>query len=101
MRTPQTASTSMPRVTPTAMPTTLLLPCTSKYQTAECLNFQETSYYYLYNSCHNAHELTEHINIYGHKYTPVLLIMAALRNRAGHYIFALWFLSFFLLFFLA
>ena len=28
-------------------------------------------------------------------------IMAALCNRAGHYIFALWFLSIFLLFFLA
>jgi len=31
-----------------------------------------------------------------------MLFMAALWNRAGHYIFALWFLSFFfLLFFLA
>jgi len=30
-----------------------------------------------------------------------LLIMAALWNRAGHYIFALWFFFFFLLLFLA
>jgi len=29
------------------------------------------------------------------------LIMAALRRRCGHYIFALWFLSIFLSFFLA
>jgi len=28
---------------------------------------------------------------------PVLLVMAALCNRAGHYIFALWLLSFFFL----
>jgi len=29
-----------------------------------------------------------------------IVVMAALWNRAGHYIFALWFLSFFFLFFL-
>ena len=29
---------------------------------------------------------------------PLLLVMAALWNRAGHYIFALWFLSFFFFF---
>jgi len=36
-------------------------------------------------------------------FTPIiyLFIMAALWNRAGHYIFALWFLSFYLSFFLA
>ena len=31
----------------------------------------------------------------------LILVMAALCYRAGHYIFALWFLSFFLSFFLA
>ena len=36
-----------------------------------------------------------------HSYSAASHIMAALWNRAGHYIFALWFLSFFLSFFLA
>jgi len=31
----------------------------------------------------------------------LLLIMAALRSRCGHYIFAMWFLSIFFFFFLA
>jgi len=30
----------------------------------------------------------------------LVLVMAALHSRCGHYIFALWFLSFFYLFFL-
>ena len=34
-----------------------------------------------------------------HTYSPLSLVMAALCNRAGHYIFALWFLSIFLSFF--
>jgi len=33
----------------------------------------------------------------GRKTVVVVVVMAALCNRAGHYIFALWFLSFFLL----
>jgi len=42
-------------------------------------------------------------DIIEHGFKSYILIMAALWNRAGHYIFALWFLllSFFLLFFLA
>jgi len=38
MRTPQTMSTSTPRVTPTAIPTTLLLPRASAYQTNKYFN---------------------------------------------------------------
>jgi len=39
-------------------------------------------------------------HIYEHffKFGLGLLLMAALWNRAGHYVFALWFLSFFFLF---
>ena len=36
---------------------------------------------------------------HGHSPVTFIFVMAALCNRAGHYIFALWFLSFFLSFF--
>jgi len=45
--------------------------------------------------------LTRYLFAMAYFLLTINIIMAALRSRCGHYIFALWFLSFFLSFFLA
>ena len=45
----------------------------------------------------NQNLVTELLNIITARFRTITAIMAALWNRAGHHIFVLWFLSFFLL----
>jgi len=47
---------------------------------------------------HNNDQLSNHDKPHIRQCLPHPLIMAALRSRCGHYIFALWFLSFYLSF---